>query len=69
MAFRAEKREKLTLFDFGAFQKKMRMPSRAKYIFHILCWAFHGTHPPVVSLNLVGSSENLVPSMSPARTD
>ena len=41
--FRAEKREKLKLFDFGPFQKKMHMPSRGKYILHILFGAFHVT--------------------------
>ena len=29
--------------DFGAFQNKMHMASREKYIFHILFGAFHGT--------------------------
>ena len=34
---------KLKVFDFGAFQNKMHMASREKYIFHILFGAFHGT--------------------------
>ena len=34
---------KMKIFDFGAFQNKMHMASREKYIFHILFGAFHGT--------------------------
>ena len=34
---------KMKVFDFGAFQNKMHMASREKYIFHILFEAFHGT--------------------------
>ena len=34
---------KIKVFDFGAFQNKMHMASREKYIFHILFGAFHGT--------------------------
>ena len=33
----------MKVFDFGAFQNKMHMASREKYIFHILFGAFHGT--------------------------
>ena len=33
----------MKLFEFGAFQNKMHMASREKYIFHILFGAFHGT--------------------------
>ena len=33
-------REKLKLFDFGVFQKFIQMPSRAKYLLHILFGAF-----------------------------
>ena len=40
ISFRTEKREKLKLFDFGAFQKFMQMPSREKYLLHILFGAF-----------------------------
>ena len=31
------------MFGFGVFQEKMYMPSRAKYILHMLFWAFQGT--------------------------
>ena len=31
------------MFDFGAFQEKIHMPSRAKYILHILFGAFQET--------------------------
>ena len=31
------------MFDFGAFQKEMYMPSRAKYLLHILFGAFQVT--------------------------
>ena len=33
----------MKLFDFGAFQNKMHMASREKYIFHKLFGAFHDT--------------------------
>ena len=39
----------MKVFDFGAFQNKMHMASREKYIFHILFGAFHGT--PRMKLN------------------
>ena len=39
--FRTEKREKLKLLHFGAFQKKTHMPSRGKYTLHILFGAFN----------------------------
>ena len=32
--------EKLKLFDFGVFQNFLQMPSRAKYLLHILFGAF-----------------------------
>ena len=41
--FRTEKREKLKLFDFGAFQEKLHMPSRAKYLLRKLFGAFQET--------------------------
>ena len=31
------------MFDFGAFQNKMHMPSRETYIFHVLFGTFHIT--------------------------
>ena len=34
---------KMKVFDFGAFQNKMHMTSREKYIFHMLFGAFHDT--------------------------
>ena len=39
---------KMNKSDFGAFQGKMHMPSRAKFILHILFRAFHGT-PRIVN--------------------
>ena len=33
----------MKFFDFGAFQKIMKMLSREKYIFHMLFGASHGT--------------------------
>ena len=44
MRFRSEKRENQKLFEFGAFQKNMHMPSREKYIFHTLFGAFKTPH-------------------------
>ena len=41
--FEQKKREKLKLFDFGAFQEKLHMSSRAKYLLHKLFGAFHDT--------------------------
>ena len=41
--FKTENEPKMKLFDFGAFQKQMHMPSRKKYIFHMLVGAFHNT--------------------------
>ena len=38
---KAENEPKMKLFDFGAFQKQMHMPSREKYIFHVLFRTFH----------------------------
>ena len=34
---------KMKVFDFGAFQIKMHMASREKYIFHMLFGEFHIT--------------------------
>ena len=41
--FEEKKREKLKLFDFGAFQEKLHMPSRAKYLLHKLFGALQET--------------------------
>ena len=46
------KREKLKLFDFWAFQKKMHMTPRGKYVLHILFGAFQVTSVPRVSARL-----------------
>ena len=46
--------------DFGAFQKIMKMPSREKYIFHMLFGASHGT--PVVLFTLFIHFEKLTKS-------
>ena len=43
MRIRTKNREKLKVFEFWAFQKKLHMPSREKYIFHMLFRAFHDT--------------------------
>ena len=37
------KKRKIEIFDFEVFQKKMHMPSRGKYILHILFGAFQVT--------------------------
>ena len=34
---------KIQLFDFGAFQRKIQMPSHDKILFHMLFGTFHGT--------------------------
>ena len=41
--FKTEKEPKMNFFDFGAFKKIMKMPSREKIIFHMLFGASHGT--------------------------
>ena len=41
--FQRENQPKIKLFDFGAFQIKMHMASREKYIFHMLFGAFYIT--------------------------
>ena len=38
--FKTRKKPKMNMFDFGAFQKQMYMPSREKYLLHILSEAF-----------------------------
>ena len=43
MRIRTKKKEKLKVFEFWAFQKNMLMPSREKYIFHMLFRAFLNT--------------------------
>ena len=40
---RTKKTENLKVFEFWAFQKNLHMPSREKYIFHMLFRAFHDT--------------------------
>ena len=40
-----KKREKLKVFEFWAFQKQVHMPSREKYIFHMLFRAFNNNPP------------------------
>ena len=42
-SFKTRNEPKMKLFDFGAFQNKMHMASREKYIFHMLFGAFHDT--------------------------
>ena len=41
--FKTGQEPKMAGFDFGAFQKQMHMPSRAKYLLHILFGAFQET--------------------------
>ena len=41
--FKTEKEPKMKFFDFGAFQKIMKMLSREKIIFHMLFGASHDT--------------------------
>ena len=41
--FKTGKTPKLGMFDFGAFQEKMHIPSPAKFILHILFGAFQET--------------------------
>ena len=43
MRIRTKNRENLKVFEFWAFQKNLHMPSREKYIFHMLFRAFHDT--------------------------
>ena len=43
MRIRTKNREKLKVFEFWTFQKNMHMPSREKYIFHMLFRAFKNT--------------------------
>ena len=38
--FQTKKEPKMKFFDFGAFQKQLHIPSREKYIFHMLSGAF-----------------------------
>ena len=42
ITFKTEKEPKIKFFDFGAFQKIMKMVSREKIIFHMLFGASHG---------------------------
>ena len=43
LILKTENGPKMSIFDFGAFRKKMHMQSRATYIFHILFGAFQVT--------------------------
>ena len=47
--FKTENEPKKKLFDFGLFQKQMRMPPREKYIFHMLFGAFHKISRKIIS--------------------
>ena len=40
---KTEKEPKMKFFDFGAFQKIMKMPSHGKILFRMLFGAFHDT--------------------------
>ena len=42
-SFKTRNEPKMKVFEFGAFQNKMHMASREKYIFHMLFGAFHDT--------------------------
>ena len=46
---KTEKEPKMKFFDFGAFQKIMKMLSREKILFHMLFGASHGT-PRIASV-------------------
>ena len=42
-SFKTRNEPKMKVFDFGAFQNKMQIAPREKYIFCMLFGAFHGT--------------------------
>ena len=48
LILKTENGPKMSIFDFGAFRKKIHMQSRATYIFHILFGVFQVTPPPVI---------------------
>ena len=50
-SFKTRNEPKMKLFEFGAFQNKMHMASREKYIFHMLLGAFHDTPRTQICLN------------------
>ena len=43
ISFKTRNEPKMKLFEFGAFQNKMHMGRREKYIVHMLFGAFHDT--------------------------
>ena len=43
LILKTENEPKMNIFDFGAFRKKMHIPSHDKFLFHILFGAFHVT--------------------------
>ena len=43
LILKTENEPKMNIFDFGAFRKKMHMPSHDKFLFHMLFGAFHIT--------------------------
>jgi len=58
ITLKTEKEPKMKFFDFGAFQKIMKMLSREKYIFHMLFGASHGT--PRITLPRYGCPEKFL---------
>ena len=54
---KTENEPKMKLFDFGAFQINMKMPSHDKIIFHILFWGISYYFP----------YRNVIGSISPSR--
>ena len=57
---KTRKEPKMNIFDFGAFQKQMHMPSRAKYLLHILFGAFQETSRTQFYLNFRCSNQKRV---------
>ena len=43
LILKTENGPKMSIFDFGAFRKKMHMPSPDKFLFHMPFGAFHIT--------------------------
>ena len=41
----------MNIFDFGAFRKKMHIPSHDKFLFHMLFGAFHVT-PRIIKISI-----------------
>ena len=52
-SLKMENEPKMKMFDFEAFQNKMHMVSRKKYIFHIVFGVFHGT-PRIAFIDVHG---------------